>query len=49
MVGRFDYADLSASFRPFSASEVAALRRRPLRTEAEKVRDRLLREMAKAS
>jgi hypothetical protein len=39
---RFDGAHLSPAFKPFTAEEVAALRRRPLRTEAAQVRAALV-------
>src|SRR5579872_5739886 len=42
MLWRFDAAGLPASFRPFAADEVAALRHQPLRTEAPATRARLL-------
>lgn len=46
---RFDAADLSPAFQPYSAGEIAALRRYPLRTEAARTRARLLKEIAAAA
>jgi cytochrome c553 len=42
MLWRFDRQDLPADFVPFSAGEVAGLRRRPLRLEASHMRRELL-------
>jgi cytochrome c553 len=45
MLWRFDRADLSASFRPYTPEEVRALRKHPLRTEASRVRGSLVAQM----
>jgi hypothetical protein len=42
---RFDRADLGANFRPYTADEVGTLRKHPLRTEASRVRGRLMAQM----
>ena len=42
MLWRFDRADLGDHFRPYTAAEVGALRRQPLRTEASQVRGKLV-------
>jgi hypothetical protein len=45
---RFDKAHLTPAFQPFTAAEVGALRRRPLRTEAVQVRARLKAQIGRA-
>ena len=45
MLWRFDRDNLSATFRPYTAEEVRALRQQPLRTEASRVRARLVAQM----
>lgn len=40
---RFDRSHLSEKFRPYTAAELSVLRRRPLRTEASRVRATLVR------
>ena len=45
MLWRFDRDNLSANFRPYTAEEVRALRQRPLRTEAARVRASLVAQM----
>ena len=42
---RFDATHVPASFQPYTASEVGALRRHPLRTEAKVLRARLITEL----
>jgi cytochrome c553 len=42
MLWRFDREDLPADFVPFTAAEVAGLRKRPLRLEASQMRSELL-------
>ncbi len=42
---RFDAAHVPAGFKPYTASEMGALRRRPLRTEAKAVRAALMTEL----
>jgi hypothetical protein len=42
MLWRFDAQDLPADFVPFTAAEVADLRKRPLRLEASQMRSELL-------
>ena len=42
LLWRFDEAHLSDRFRPYTAAEVGALRRQPLRTEASQVRAKLV-------
>jgi mono/diheme cytochrome c family protein len=42
---RVDRAHLAADFRPYTAAELAELRRRPLRTEAAMVRSQLMRRL----
>jgi cytochrome c553 len=42
MLWRFDRSHLQPNFRPFSAEEVGALRSQPLRTEAARIRARLI-------
>jgi hypothetical protein len=49
MLWRFDGADLDAQFRPYTAEEVGALRSRPLRTEASRVRAQLLAQIRRRS
>lgn len=45
MLLRFDKQHIPASFRPYTAAEVARLRARPLRLEAAQMRDELLRKV----
>ena len=42
---RFDAAHIRADFQPYTATEVGALRRHPLRTEAKILRARLIAEL----
>lgn len=42
---RFDAANVPADFKPYTAAEIGALRRHPLRTEAAAVRARLVTEL----
>ena len=42
---RFDAAHVPTSFQPYTATEVGALRRQPLRTEAKVLRARLISEL----
>ena len=42
---RFDAAHVPARFQPYTATEVGALRRQPLRTEAKVLRARLISEL----
>jgi hypothetical protein len=42
---RFDAANVPTSFQPYTATEVGALRRHPLRTEAKVLRARLISEL----
>lgn len=42
---RFDAANVPASFQPYTAAEVGALRRHPLRTEAKVLRAQLISEL----
>ena len=42
---RFDAAHIRADFQPYTATEVGALRRHPLRTEAKVLRARLIAEL----
>jgi len=42
---RFDAANVPASFQPYTATEVGALRRHPLRTEAKVLRAQLISEL----
>jgi mono/diheme cytochrome c family protein len=44
MLWRFDKEHLPASFRPYTAAEIAPLRARPLRLEAGEMRSALLRQ-----
>lgn len=46
---RFDREHLSGSFIPYTAAEVALLRRRPLRTEAPLVRADLMKKVARSA
>lgn len=46
---RFDAGHMAADFKPYTAQEVAGLRRHPLRTEAAAVRARLLDGMGLAA
>ena len=45
LLWRFDATHLSPTFRPYTAAEIAALRSRPLRTEAASTRARLMRKI----
>lgn len=45
---RFDAANVPGNFRPYSASEMARLRKSPLRTEASGVRSHLIDQIVKA-
>jgi hypothetical protein len=49
MLKRFDESNLPPTFRPYSASEVARLRKAPLGTHAAEERKRLLAKIAKNS
>ena len=42
---RFDSAHVPAGFQPYTAAEIGALRRHPLRTEAKAVRAQLITEL----
>jgi hypothetical protein len=42
---RFDAAHVPAGFKPYTAAEMGALRRHPLRTEAKAVRAALMTEL----
>ena len=46
LLWRFDALHLDSTFKPYSAEEVARLRRRPLRTEAARLRSRLVRQIS---
>jgi hypothetical protein len=49
MLWRFDKENLTASFQPYTAAEVAPLRARPLRLEASQMRNALLIQAEAAS
>ncbi len=45
LLWRFDGGHLQADFRPYASEEVGNLRKRPLRTEASRVRARIVAAM----
>jgi hypothetical protein len=49
MLWRFDKDDLPSTFKPYTASEIAQLRTRPLRLEASEMRALLLRKAESTS